>query len=44
MTSQRPDPIAVLREQEAHRLPWLLPLRHARMAESPLAFFRGAAA
>lgn len=44
MTSQRPDPIAVLRQQEAHRLPWLLPLRHARMAESPLAFFRGAAA
>lgn len=44
MTSQRPDPIAVLREQEAHRLSWLLPIRHGRMAQSPLAFFRGAAA
>ncbi|MEA5443325.1 DUF2252 domain-containing protein [Cyanobium gracile] len=44
MTSQRPDPIAVLREQETHRLPWLLPIRHGRMAQSPLAFFRGAAA
>ncbi len=44
MSSQRPDPLALLREQEAHRLPWLLPIRHGRMAASPLAFFRGAAA
>ncbi len=42
--SQRPDPIAVMRQQEANRLSWLLPLRHGRMAKNPLAFFRGAAA
>ncbi|GGK83240.1 hypothetical protein Ppa06_42360 [Planomonospora parontospora subsp. parontospora] len=39
----RPDPVARLSAQEARRLPWLLPVRHARMAESPLAFFRGSA-
>jgi uncharacterized protein (DUF2252 family) len=40
----RPDAIDVLRRQERSRLPELLPIRHARMAASPLAFFRGAAA
>lgn len=38
------DPIARLKQQEAHRLGWLLPVRHSRMAQSPFAFFRGAAA
>lgn len=37
------DAIARLREQEASRVQALLPLRHQRMLESPLAFFRGAA-
>jgi uncharacterized protein (DUF2252 family) len=35
------DPIAILDRQEADRLPELLPLRHARMAESPFAYYRG---
>ena len=42
----RPDPIGVL-EAQAHsqsRVPELIPIRYARMAESPFAFFRGAAA
>ena len=39
----RPDPLVLLRRQEATRIPELVPLRHARMAESPFAFFRGAA-
>ena len=41
---QRPDPLAVLEAQAASRLPELGPLRYTRMAESPFAFFRGAAA
>lgn len=40
----RGDPIERLRRQELHRLAWLLPVRHSRMAQSPFAFFRGAAA
>ena len=35
------DPIAILDAQEADRLPGLVPLRHARMAESAFAHFRG---
>jgi uncharacterized protein (DUF2252 family) len=38
------DPIAVLEAQAATRVPELLPIRHGRMAASPFAFFRGAAA
>ena len=37
------DPLALLDAQETPRVPELLPLRHERMAESPFAFFRGAA-
>ncbi|GII05590.1 DUF2252 domain-containing protein [Planobispora takensis] len=40
----RVDPVTHLAAQEAERVPWLLPVRHMRMAESPFAFFRGAAA
>ena len=39
----RPDPLLLLAQQEAKRLPWLLPVRHRRMAETPFTFFRGAA-
>ena len=39
----RQDPIELLCQQEANRLSWLVPVRHSRMAENPLAFFRGAA-
>jgi hypothetical protein len=43
-SSHRPDPLQLLSEQEATRLPWLVPVRRSRMAENPFAFFRGAAA
>jgi uncharacterized protein (DUF2252 family) len=38
------DPIAVLEQDAATRVAELIPVRHARMAESPFAFFRGGAA
>ncbi|HET6322397.1 MAG TPA: DUF2252 domain-containing protein [Hyphomicrobium sp.] len=38
------DPIAILSEADATRIPELLPLRYRRMAASPFAFLRGAAA
>ena len=37
------DPVALLEAQNASRLPWLVPIRHARMRVSPFTFFRGAA-
>ena len=37
------DPLELLEQQEAQRLPWLVPERHRRMEESAFAFFRGAA-
>jgi uncharacterized protein (DUF2252 family) len=40
----RADPVDVLLEQARLRVPELVPIRHARMAVSPSAFFRGAAA
>jgi uncharacterized protein (DUF2252 family) len=39
----RPDPIALLEEQDASRVPELVPIRYGRMTASPFAFFRGAA-
>ena len=40
----RRDPIEVLQTQAATRVPELVPLRYGRMAASPFAFYRGAAA
>ena len=40
----RRDPVAVLEEQARTRVQELVPIRYARMAASPFAFFRGAAA
>ncbi|MFF2851634.1 DUF2252 domain-containing protein [Streptomyces sp. NPDC058001] len=40
----RPDPVAVLERKGADHVPELLPIRYGRMAVSPLAFLRGAAA
>jgi uncharacterized protein (DUF2252 family) len=40
----RPDPIALLQEQDATRMPGLVPVRHGRMMVSPFTFYRGAAA
>jgi uncharacterized protein (DUF2252 family) len=39
----RPDPVTLLEEQAATRLPDLVPIRYGRMLVSPFAFFRGAA-
>jgi uncharacterized protein (DUF2252 family) len=39
----RPDPVALLLEQAATRIPDLVPIRHGRMAASPFSFLRGAA-
>ena len=39
----RPDPIGLLEEQAATRVPELVPIRYGRMSASPFAFYRGAA-
>jgi uncharacterized protein (DUF2252 family) len=39
----RRDPVDLIEEQNADRLPWLVPLRRSRMSASPFAFFRGTA-
>ena len=39
----RPDPVALLEEQNATREPDLVPVRHGRMMASPFTFYRGAA-
>ena len=41
--SDRRDPVSLLEEQAAERLPELVPIRYGRMSASPFAFFRGAA-
>lgn len=41
---QSRDPIAIIEAQNATRLPHLVPMRNALMAQSPFAFFRGSAA
>jgi uncharacterized protein (DUF2252 family) len=42
--ADRPDPVAILEEQAKTRAPDLIPIRYGRMAASPFAYFRGAAA
>ena len=42
--ADRPDPVAVLAEQDVTREPDLVPVRHGRMMVSPFTFYRGAAA
>jgi uncharacterized protein (DUF2252 family) len=41
--ADRPDPIGLLEEQAASRVPELVPIRYGRMLASPFAFYRGAA-
>ena len=41
--AQRRDPVELLEEQAASRVPELVPLRYGRMLVSPFTFFRGAA-
>ena len=42
-SAHRPDPIALLEDQEQTRVPSLLPLRHERMGASAFTFYRGTA-
>jgi len=44
VVSGRADPIALLEQQGASRVPELVPIRYGRMLVSPFAFYRGAAA
>src|SRR5260221_1240219 len=39
----RPDPVALLEEQAATRVPELVPVRYGRMMVSPFTYYRGAA-
>jgi uncharacterized protein (DUF2252 family) len=41
--TDRPDPVALLEEQNRAREPDLVPVRHGRMLVSPFTFYRGAA-
>jgi uncharacterized protein (DUF2252 family) len=41
--ADRADPVALLEEQDADRVPDLVPVRHGRMMASPFTFYRGAA-
>ncbi|MGE5459391.1 MAG: DUF2252 domain-containing protein [Solirubrobacterales bacterium] len=42
--ADRPDPVVLLEEQAATRVPELVPIRYGRMLVSPFTFYRGAAA
>ncbi len=42
--ADRPDPVALLDEQNRTREPDLVPVRHGRMMASPFTFYRGSAA
>jgi len=41
--ADRPDPVALLEEQAATRVPQLVPIRYGRMLASPFTFYRGSA-
>jgi uncharacterized protein (DUF2252 family) len=43
MASPSRDPITLIEEQAATRVPELVPIRHGRMVVSPFTYFRGAA-
>jgi uncharacterized protein (DUF2252 family) len=43
LPADREDPVALMRAEDAGRLPELVPVRHERMLASPFAYFRGAA-
>ncbi|HKZ15656.1 MAG TPA: DUF2252 domain-containing protein [Solirubrobacterales bacterium] len=42
--ANRKDPVAIIEAQDGPRVQELVPIRHGRMAASPFAFYRGAAA
>src|SRR5262245_21483953 len=39
----RPDPVSLVKESSKGTIPALIPIRNGRMAQSPFAFYRGAA-
>jgi hypothetical protein len=41
--TDRPDPVGLLKDQDATREPDLVPVRHGRMLVSPFTFYRGGA-
>jgi hypothetical protein len=41
--AQSQDPLKLLEQTDADRIPGLIPLRYERMSESPFKFFRGSA-
>src|SRR5579862_114416 len=41
--AKRRDPVAILKETDRDRIPTLVPIRYARMLQSPFAFLRGSA-
>lgn len=41
--ADRPDPVALLEEQNTTREPDLVPVRHGRLMVSPFTFYGGAA-
>ena len=41
-SAERPDPVALLEQQNTTREPDLVPVRHGRMMVSPFTFYRGA--
>jgi len=41
--ADRPDPVALLEEQGASRVPQMVPIRYGRMLASPFTFYRGGA-
>jgi hypothetical protein len=42
-SADRPDPVSLLEEQAASRVPELVPIRYGRMLVSPFTFYRGGA-
>lgn len=41
--ADRPDPVDLIESQNTDRIQWLVPIRRARMVETPFTFYRGAA-
>lgn len=41
---KRTDPVEIIGQQSARRVPELVPIRYGRMSEAPFRFYRGAAA
>ena len=41
--TNRPDPVALVKQSDKGRIPKLVPVRHGRMLQTPFTFYRGAA-